>query len=120
MNIPNWDVLNNVIWRQQDATRNSILLLGQSYFTQEELLNKKQHEIQDMLVLRKGVNWNNLSTVKKRGTCCYKKEVEILNTITNKPKLKEKWYLDLDMPILSEPLARKRFEDILFGKQKKC
>ena len=65
MNIPNWDVLNNVIWRQQDATRNSILLLGQKYFTHKELYKKKLMQIQDMLVLEKNINWNNLETYKK-------------------------------------------------------
>ena len=120
MNIPKWDTLNNVIWQQQDASRNSILLLGQSYFTHDELYKKNLSQIQDMLMLQKGINWNDLETYKKRGTCCYKKEIKILNKKTNQMKTKSKWYLDLDMPILTEPNAREYFNNILFGNQKEC
>lgn len=106
-NIPQWDILNNIIWRQQDATRNSIQMLGQANFTHGELQDKNTSDVQDMLMLQKGINWNNLETYKKRGSCCYRKEVE--------GKKRPQWVLDLDMPILTKPEARTQFTKILFG-----
>ena len=34
-NLPQWEVTNNLIWRQQDATRNSINSVAQSLFSQK-------------------------------------------------------------------------------------
>lgn len=105
MNIPDFDVINNLIWRQQDATRNSIQMLGQSQFKHSELQSKNCSEIMDMLMLDKNINWNDLETYKKRGSCCYRKESDG----------KKKWVLDLEMPILTEDAARKQFVDIMFA-----
>lgn len=106
MNIPEWDIINNLIWRQQDATRNSIQMLGQAYFSQKELNKKNTSQIMDMLMLQKNVNWNNLETFKKRGSCCYRKD----NGSKRNP-----WYVDNDMPILTEDNARAQFLKIMFG-----
>lgn len=107
INIPEWDVINNLIWRQQDATRNSIQMLGQSYFSQKQLDKKNTSQIMDMLMLRENVNWNDLATAKKRGSCCYRKE--------NNNNKRNPWYLDNDMPILTEEQARAKFLKIMFG-----
>lgn len=68
-NLPKEEVTNYFIWRQQDATRNSINMLGQMYFSHNELQGKSTSDVQDMLMLEKGVNWNDLDVWKKRGTC---------------------------------------------------
>lgn len=65
------EVVNYFIWRQQDATRNSIQMLAQSLYSHKELLGKNNNELQE-LCFQKGHNWNNLSDNKKRGTCLYK------------------------------------------------
>jgi tRNA(His) 5'-end guanylyltransferase len=106
MNIPDWDIINNLIWRQQDATRNSIQMLGQANYSQKEINKKTCSEIMDMLMLEKNINWNNLEVYKKRGCCCYKVETE--------GKKRPEWYLDLNMPILTEPKARQNFIKIMF------
>lgn len=106
MNIPDWDIINNLIWRQQDATRNSIQMLGHFYFTQKQLHKKTSSEIMDMLMIEKKVNWNDLATSKKRGSCCYK--------IENGNKRKT-WALDVNMPILTQPEARSKFTKLMFG-----
>ena len=106
MNIPEWDIINNLIWRQQDATRNSIQMLGQAYFSQKELNKKNTSQIMDMLMLQKNINWDNLETFKKRGSCCYRKD----NGSKRNP-----WYVDNDMPILTEDNARAQFLKIMFG-----
>ena len=85
-NIPKEDVTNCILWRQQDATRNSIQSVGQYYFIHKELNGKSCNEIRDMLFTQKGVNWNDFPTYCKRGTCClYKNGI---------------WTLETEMPIL--------------------
>jgi tRNA(His) guanylyltransferase len=67
-NIPKEDVCNYFIWRQKDATRNSINMLGQANFSHNELQGKSQNDVLDMLH-GKGMNWNDLPTKYKRGFC---------------------------------------------------
>lgn len=73
-NVPLDDVTNCVLWRQNDATRNSIQSMGQAYFSHKELDRKSCNNIQEMLFTEKGINWNNLPTTLKRGSCCVKNE----------------------------------------------
>ena len=71
-NIPKEEVTNNFYWRQLDASRNSIQMVGQANFSHKELQNKSCNDIQDMLMIQKGINWNDLPTYQKRGSCCVK------------------------------------------------
>ena len=71
-NIPKEEVTNLIYWRQLDATRNSIQMVGQANFSHNELQNKSCNMIQDMLMLEKGINWNDFPTHQKRGSCCIK------------------------------------------------
>jgi tRNA(His) 5'-end guanylyltransferase len=89
MTLPEYDVVNNIIWRQQDATRNSIASLAQANFSHRELQGKNTSQMMDMLVNEKGINWNDLPIYKKRGSSCYK-------------DVHNKWVLDLEMPIITE------------------
>lgn len=66
-NIPKEEVTNLVYWRQLDATRNSIQMVGQAYFSHKELQNKSCNMIQDMLHEQRGINWNDYPTRWKRG-----------------------------------------------------
>jgi len=84
-NIPKEEVTNLVYWRQLDATRNSIQMVGQAYFSHKELQNKTCNMIQDMLHEQKGINWNDYEVDKKRGSCCIKTE--------------EGWIIDKNIPI---------------------
>jgi tRNA(His) 5'-end guanylyltransferase len=67
--VPKEEVANYFIWRQKDTTRNSIQMLGRHYFSHKQLHQKNASNIQDMLMVEHGVNWNDLDTWKKRGTC---------------------------------------------------
>lgn len=73
-NISKEEVTNNFYWRQLDASRNSIQMVGQANFSHKELQNKTCNDIQDMLMTQKGINWNDLPTYLKRGSCCIKRE----------------------------------------------
>lgn len=76
-NIPKEEVTNLVYWRQLDASRNSIQMVGQANFSHKELQNKSCNDIQDMLMTQKGINWNDLPIYQKRGSCCIKIEENI-------------------------------------------
>jgi len=75
-NIPKEEVANYFIWRQQDATRNSINMLGQRYFSHKQLQNKNTDQVQEMLFAEHGVNWNDIPTWQKRGYCSMQNNVD--------------------------------------------
>lgn len=60
------EVENYFIWRQQDATRNSIQSVGQSLYSHTELNGKNSNQIQEM-IFKRGINWNDYSNREKRG-----------------------------------------------------
>ena len=66
-NIPKEDACNLVYWRQLDATRNSIQMVGQANFSHSEHQGKSCNMIQDMLHEQRGINWNDYPTRWKRG-----------------------------------------------------
>ena len=111
-NIPKEEVTNLVYWRQLDASRNSIQMVGQANFSHKELQNKSCNDIQDMLMTQKGINWNDLPTYQKRGSCCIKTEENVTeNNSVEKMKFGEDrkktiidiershWIIDTEIPI---------------------
>lgn len=60
------EVLNAFVWRQQDATRNSIQMAAQSLYSHNELNEKNTSELQEMMH-KKSVNWNDYPVGFKRG-----------------------------------------------------
>lgn len=92
-NIPESEVTNYFYWRQLDATRNSIQMVGQANFSHKELQNKSCDMIQDMLHDQKGINWNDYPTYKKRGSCC----VKVIDF--DDGLFRSKWVIDKDIPI---------------------
>ena len=71
-NLPKEEVTNNFYWRQLDASRNSIQMVGQANFSHKELQHKSCNDIQDMLMTQKGINWNDFPAYQKRGSCVVK------------------------------------------------
>ena len=92
-NIPKEEVTNVIYWRQLDATRNSIQMVGQANFSHKELHGKSCNNIQDMLMEQKGINWNDFPTYQKRGSCCIKENYETENG------MRTRWIVDKDIPI---------------------
>ena len=102
-NIPKEEVTNLIYWRQLDASRNSIQMVGQANFSHNELQNKSCNDIQDMLMLQKNINWNDFPTYQKRGSCVVKsdeKETITEDNIGTKMAIRSKWIIDKEMPIL--------------------
>lgn len=76
-NIPKTEVTNAFVWRQQDATRNAIQMVGQSKFSQKELHGVSCAQIQELLFQKHQVNFNDLPVPQKRGVCIVKEYYEI-------------------------------------------
>lgn len=99
-NLPVDEVNNYLLYRQQDATRNSIQMVAQSQFSCSEIKGIKNDELQDKLFTERSINWNNLSVPEKRGTCCVKRPTE---TISNGESItRNKWVIDKQIPIFSK------------------
>lgn len=86
--LPKEDVANYFVWRQKDATRNSINALGQANFSHKSLQGLNVNQVQDKLIAERGINWNDQPTEFKRGICCIKGE--------------EGWEIDEEVPIFTE------------------
>lgn len=105
-NIPKEEVTNLIYWRQLDASRNSIQMVGQANFSHKELQNKSCNEIQDMLMTQKGINWNDLPIYQKRGSCCVRNKIilfrgSIMETaqLRDTSKSENEWIIDTEIPI---------------------
>lgn len=84
------EVENYFIWRQQDATRNSIQMAAQANFSHKQLQNKSCAECQEMLWAEKGINWNDYPARFKRGTVV---------------KYGESWVVDNEPPVFTQDRA---------------
>ncbi len=86
--VPKEEVCNYFIWRQQDATRNSIQSQAQAHFSHKDLQNLNTDQLQELLFCERDINWNDNETWLKRGYCVVKSE--------------DKFVLDKEIPIFSK------------------
>lgn len=67
-NVPNRDeAVNCLIWREEDAVKNSIFSVARSKFSHKELHGKNGKELQEMLWQKFNINWNDYPDDCKRG-----------------------------------------------------
>lgn len=95
-NIPKEEVTNLVYWRQLDAIRNSVQMVGQANFPHKQLQGKSCEQIKTMLVEEKDINWNEFSLSKQRGSCCIKQN-KVVNGIE-----RSEWVIDNDIPVFKD------------------
>lgn len=104
-NIPKEEVTNLIYWRQLDAIRNSIQMVGQANFSYKQLQHKSCNDIQKMLLTEKDINWNNFPTTMKRGSCCIKNRgvCESYGNTVLAPGLPiGEWFIDNEIPIFKD------------------
>lgn len=98
--LPKEEVNNYFIWRQQDASKNSISMVAQSQFSHKSLQGLNGSQMQDKLFNEKGINWNDLPTWQKRGVCItkvqYNKETE------QGAAMRTKWDVDMEIPVFTQ------------------
>ena len=103
------EVINYFIWRQQDATRNSISSVAQSLYSAKELHGKKTSDMQEM-IFQKGINWNDFTPREKRGSIIRKVEKTFEKpahwaygeNVFDSKFTRLKWEADPNTPIISQ------------------
>lgn len=110
--VPNEDeVFNHMVWRQQDASRNSVSMAAHELLGHKATMNRSGAEKQEMMFQEKGVNWDKYPVKFKRGVVIFKEEYdkevplhdghEFVESVTQTVKRK-RWAVDLETPIFTK------------------
>ena len=94
--LPHDEVCNAFLWRQQDATKNSISMVAQANFPHKELEGVSGKQKQEKLWQEKGINWSDLPVWQKRGVCIIKEEYK------TEDATRTRWVVDHNTPIFSQ------------------
>jgi len=89
--VPEGDVCNYFLWRQQDATRNSVQMLARSLYSHKECDNKNVMQLREMCA-SKGEDWFSLLPRWQRGVCVRRAVDDIRNP----------WQIDDNIPSFNE------------------
>jgi tRNA(His) guanylyltransferase len=116
--LPKEEVANYFLWREQDATRNSIQMLARSLYSHKQCHDKNQSELQE-LIFQAGINWNECPTDQKRGRCIVKRTLnkEMTDHLTGQTIIvpRSEWVVDNEIPIFS--LDRAYLERFVYPKE---
>lgn len=101
--LPEAEVCNYFIWRQQDATRNSIQMATRAVYSHAEVNDKNTSEMQEMLHA-KGINWNDYPVGCKRGRAVVRMpKVALVVSPDTAPFHVERWdWAVVEPPILTQ------------------
>lgn len=95
------EVANYFIFRQQDATRNSISMAASANFPHKRLEGLSGPDKQEILFKEKNINWNDYATKYKRGLIIKRHAVEV-NGINGLTVIRNKWLPDYNTPIFTQ------------------
>lgn len=120
-NIPKEEVTNLIYWRQLDATRNSIQMVAQANFSHKELQGLSCNMLQNKLLTERDINWNNLPTTYKRGSCCVRNTYPPVWSESEKGEVhirdwaqpEKAWIIDNEIPIFKDD--GRQYIDTLVG-----
>ena len=105
-NVPIHEVVNYFIWRQNDATRNSISGLAQANFSHKKLHGVSCDQMQELLFQEKQINWNDCPVEQKRGVCVRRvvREIQAINPVTNEEvrTMRSSWDEDFEIPVFTQ------------------
>ena len=93
------EMVNVVLWRQQDCSRNSISMAADAYYSHSVLEGKSGSDKQDLL-MEEGVNWNDYLPKYKRGSVIKKQKVLVDGQ--NGPVERNRWVIDDNTPIFTQ------------------
>lgn len=130
-NVPNLqEAVNSFLWREIDATKNSISMAASTYYSHGFLHKKNSNEKQE-LIFQKGINWNDYPTFFKRGSYIQRRRLftkfseEELSRLPEKHNARinpdyevERWVIsEVDLPPLSK--VENRVDVIVYGSEYK-
>lgn len=111
----------NFLWREMDATKNSVSMAASAYFSPKQLLGKSSPERREMLLKEKGIRWEDYPSAYKKGTYVVKRKVEKFLTKEELEMIKPEFrpvgpvlrstIVELDIP---PALRITNFEGVLF------
>lgn len=119
------EAANCILWRELDATKNSIAMAAHHYYSHRELLGKNGKMMQEML-FAKGVNWDEYPSFFKRGAYVIRRVERRPFSPSEIEKLPEKHEARKDPSLIVERNAWRSVqlpklasvtnrEDVLFG-----
>ena len=112
-NVPNWiEASNTILWREVDATKNSIQMAAQTHLPKNRVHGIKNNEVQKILLEEADINWNDYPDSFKKGTYFirYKNSVTGRHTVMEQDEIPPLMSLDLKtrleylFPIIQEGL----------------
>lgn len=106
------EAINALIWRQQDATRNSLQMATRAHFSHKEVDGKNTADMHEMLFQQKNVNWDKYPAGFKRGRFVMKEEFELpMNEMMGMTPVKRSRWAIVEPPIFSQ--ERQFFDGII-------
>jgi tRNA(His) 5'-end guanylyltransferase len=93
------EVMNYLIWRNNDAARNSISMVAQSLYSHKELHGMSSSDKQEML-FQKGINWSDYDKSLKNGRLIVREEyradnpcgeINLSDGKPSEPMMRTKW-----------------------------
>lgn len=98
--LPEAEVCNYFLWRQQDCTRNSKQMLARSIFSHKECDGKNGQELIEMC-LAKGHDWEKMATWMRRGRCVDRVTQYVTDNAVS-PAVRHRWEINNQIPVFSE------------------
>lgn len=95
--LPFNEVTNYFYWREADAMRNSVEMVGHANFSPKQLHKVNTDGIKKML-LEKGIDYDKIPIYKQRGACCIKTKMPSFSP-DGKPVMRNVWVVDIDIPV---------------------
>lgn len=69
------EAANTLLWRELDATKNSIAMAAQTKISHGDLQGKNTREMQELLLARHGIDWNDYPARSQRGAWFHRIEI---------------------------------------------
>lgn len=100
------DALEVFLWREDDATKNSVSMLTRGHYSAKEMHGQGRADQMDML-MAKGVNWNDQPAFFKRGTYVRRRTVQRALTPDERERIPE-----AHRPAAGELVTRSVVDDV--------
>lgn len=99
------EVHNYVLWRQNDATRNSVQMVAHANYKQKQIQSKNTDEMKAMMIREKNIDWDAFPAKYKRGCMVvkeyYEKEAFTPDGVSRGVAVRSHW-VERDIPVLTE------------------
>lgn len=99
--LPESDVCNYFVWRQQDAMRNSVQMVARTLYSHKECEHKNQSALRAMC-LAKGVDWLAMPPRLTRGRCIVRRTYPLRVEGQAETTTRSEWVVDDLLPVFSQ------------------